>query len=158
MNGNDELVTIATVGKPRGLNGEFHIIQITDIPEQRFVKDNIVTINSTEYVIQNSRVLQGEYCLKLQGIGEPEQVNELKGMEILAQEIEEEGLYYPDQLIGKVVLDKNKVIGTVKEVNIQPFQSQLILDTGTVIPFVDEWIEQVTDDTIMLKHWDTDEN
>ena len=109
------LVTIGTVLKPRGLQGELKIGMTYNHPEI-FNELTEVTLNGKAYVVERGSVQNGFAYLRLTGIDSIEKAEQFRNQEV---KVKESALHLEDneilssELIGFEVVHMGKVVGEV---------------------------------------------
>ena len=136
--GSGDLVLIARIGKPHGLQGEVEIESLS-WDANRFDKLRRILVKSkdgtiSEQFIESVRYVHKGILLKLDGIDDRTAAESLRGGEIFIPESERptlpQGRAYYDQIIGMNVVDDDSgsMIGTVKNVLDMPAGDVFVLD------------------------------
>lgn len=138
-----------------GNKGEIKVFPHTDFPERFFQMEKVRLLSpekeEREFVIESVREHQGNILLKLKGIEEIHQAQELRDSYIIIEETErmplEEDAYYWDDLYGlKVISEEGEVIGRLERVYPGPANDffEVVGKYGRVlIPAIREVIRQV---------------
>ena len=119
----NELLTLASIVRIRGLRGEVVADFYTDFPERFEVLDS-VCLEKPGYLewksLENFWFQKGRIILKFKDINSPESARELVGCEVRIPEGDRYPLpadyYYDSDLAGCRIIEKGSVIGVVKEV------------------------------------------
>ena len=147
-----EYLTIATVLAPWGLRGELKVRIETDFPE-RFERLTRVYLGPEHlpFEFRGFRPHQRHGLFKLQGIDNPEDAGELRGMDVQVPVSEAvplpEGHYYVYQIEGLAVWTvEGEFLGTVHEV-LFPGANAIYLTRGprgeVLIPKIEGVVQQV---------------
>jgi 16S rRNA processing protein RimM len=137
----EELVTVGRVGRPHGLDGSFVVERPSEAPE-RFAKGAIVLVEGERAeVVSSKRVGGGRIAIRLDRAVE-------RGAELTVPRAELPELpddeYYVFELVGLEVVDEGgTVLGHVEEVQPYPANDVLALDTGLMLPLVEDCVRQV---------------
>ncbi|WP_283678188.1 ribosome maturation factor RimM [Lentilactobacillus sp. Marseille-Q4993] len=120
---------IGKIVNTQGLKGEVRVIAITDFPEQRFRKGNVIfakTPTSEKLIkleIDGVRKHKSFILLHFKGYESINDIEFLKPSEIMVDETAlsnedlAEGEYYYHQIIGLTVVDQEgSALGTIKEI------------------------------------------
>lgn len=119
---SDEWMLIGEIAGPFGVHGEIKIDPLTDYPE-RFQTLRHVYVGSArdEYRVDRARLHKRQVLARFAGIETPEQVDGLRGQEVLVPRGEAaklpEGHYYLDDLIGAEVLTTDgRTVGAITDI------------------------------------------
>ncbi len=147
----NELLTLASIVRIRGLRGEVVADFYTDFPE-RFEDLDSVCLEKPGYQewkkLESFWFQKGRIILKFEGINDPESARDLVGCELRINEEDRFDLppdhYYDSDLAGCRIIEKGDVIGVVKEVlKIGGGLSNLVIvaDNGSefMVPMVSEF-------------------
>jgi 16S rRNA processing protein RimM len=153
--GKPDLVTIATIIRPRGNKGEVAAELLTDFPE-RFGRLQQVLLKKEGARDQNLELTshwfhKGRVILKFSGIGDISAAEELRGYDLVVPHEQltplPEGNYYHFELVGCVVKDEaGQAYGVVQEV--QGIGAQILLKVRQeshewLIPFVSAFFVRI---------------
>jgi 16S rRNA processing protein RimM len=136
-----ELVRIGKVGRPHGVDGAFVVEQASDDPRRFEVGTELRVDGEPARVTVSRRVGGGRHAIKLDRTVE-------RGAELAVRRKDlgplPDDSYYVADLLGLDVLDeRGEVIGVVREVHPGPANDALELDTGLLLPLVEECIREV---------------
>lgn len=107
-----ELFNVGKIVNTHGIKGEVKVASITDFPEQRYKKNNILYLEDESHplTIESVRVHKGMYMLKFAEIKDMTQAELLKNKVLKttheSNELSDNEFYYHD-IIGLVVNDKS---------------------------------------------------
>lgn len=136
-----ELVGVGRVGRPHGVDGAFVVEQASE-EEGRFDVGAELLVDGRPVRIEISRqVGSGRRAIKLDRSVE-------RGVELAVRRDAlaplPEDSYYVADLIGLAVLDENDVrVGCVRDVLPGPANDVLELDTGVLLPLVEDCVREV---------------
>lgn len=153
-------VLIGQITGTFGIKGELKVYSESDFVEYRFRKNaKIYLSDNIEYTVSSSRTHKGNVLITINDINDINLVLDKVGMKIYAPSDDEPPLndeeYYIDDLVGlKVINQHDENIGTVKDVIEIPSGYLLEIiddkDNRFLLPFVDEYIIEITDDSIII--------
>jgi 16S rRNA processing protein RimM len=152
---SDTLIALGLIQKPRGLKGELLVKPYQD-SSSTLRAGLSVSIKRADKIIQTKiqyvKISNLKYWIKLEGIDDRNQAEEISGGEIycvqdqLAQPDMDEHFVF--DLIGLVVLDKeNNQIGVVRDLISNPANDILEIETNrgnVLVPFVKEFIKEIS--------------
>lgn len=136
-----ELVRVGRVGRPHGIDGAFVVEEASEDP-QRFAIGAEVRVDGEPARITVSRqVGRRRRAIKLDRPVE-------RGAELSVRREDlaplPDDAFYVSDLIGLQVLDeRGDVVGVVREVHHGPANDALELDTGLLLPLVEDCIREV---------------
>lgn len=135
-----------------GIKGEVRILSDFKYKKLVFEKGNYLYIGDDKLLINSYRVHKGYDMVTFDGINDINEVLKYKGKKVYINrdEFEFPGMLNED-LIGVSVYECDKQIGMVKEIYKNVNQELLVLDNGTMIPFVDEFVKSVSKEKIEVK-------
>lgn len=117
------------IGRPRGVDGDFAVIPLTDFPD-RFLEMSSVFVaqsgNWTEFEIERSELVGGRPVMKLRSIDSPEALADLANCEMAVTRDQlvplDKDQFYVFELIGCGVYDADSgaQIGTIADVQRYP--------------------------------------
>jgi 16S rRNA processing protein RimM len=138
---DEELVAVGRVGRPHGVDGAFVVEQASE-DEARFAVGATVWANGEPAtVVLSRRVGGGRRAVKLDRAVE-------RGAELAVPRVElpppDEGSYYVFQLLGLAVEEEGgRELGRVADVEPGVANDALALDTGLLLPLVEECVLDV---------------
>ena len=141
------MLYIGTLVNTHGIKGEVKIISNFKYKEEVFKKDNTIYINDKKYTINTYRKHQKYDLITLKGYDNINDVLDLKGNKIYInrEEYTFSGILNED-LYGKKVYDKDKYIGTLKEIVDNKKQELLVIENNGktfLVPYVDEFVKEI---------------
>jgi 16S rRNA processing protein RimM len=136
-----ELVRIGRVGRPHGVDGAFVVEDASEDPQRFAVGSELRGEGEPALVTVCRRVGGGRLAIKLDRRVE-------RGAELTVRRNDLAPLppdsYYVADLVGLDVLDEGgEVVGVVRDVHPGPANDALELDTGLLLPLVEECIREV---------------
>jgi 16S rRNA processing protein RimM len=136
-----ELVRIGRVGRPHGVDGAFVVEDASEDPQRFVVGSELRVDGEPARVTVSRRVGGGRLAIKLDRRVE-------RGAELTVRRGDLAPLppdsYYVADLVGLDVLDEGgEVVGVVRDVHPGPANDALELDTGLLLPLVEECIREV---------------
>lgn len=155
-----ELV-VGRVVKSHGIRGELVVEVRTDSPEERFAPGTRLvgrtgrgrTTSDREVTIEAARSHSGRLLVRLDGVGDRDTADALRGMLLLVdsddlEEPEDPDEYHDHQLVGLRVLDTSgAALGEVTEIMHTPAGELLGIrladGTDAMVPFVTELVPEV---------------
>ena len=169
----NKLICIGSIGKPRGLKGEFFLNSFCNPPKNiinytKYIKTNNDIDLKIEYIKENNLKLLS----KIKGVGDVDEIKVHTNTMLYISsnnlpEIKQEEIYWHD-LEGMAVIDhnNNEVLGTVKELNnfgsnecliIQPTDDS-VDDQQRIIPFIkNTFIDSIDKKNRVIKvNWQSD--
>jgi len=150
----DEFVTIAKVIKPQGRKGEVAAVLFTDFPERFESRKRLFALDKQgqrrKIELEQHWFHKGQVVLKFAGVDSISQAEELAGWEIQVPLTErvvlEQGSVYASDLIGCTVFDRDRQIGTVKDVQFGAGEAPLMMVEGAkeyLVPLAGEYVEEI---------------
>lgn len=144
------MLYIGTLVNTHGIKGEVKIISNFKYKEEVFKKDNTIYINDKKYTINTYRKHQKYDLITLKGYDNINDVLDLKGNKIYInkEEYTFSGILNED-LYGKKVYDKDKYIGTLKEIVDNKKQELLVIENNDktfLVPYVNEFVKEIDED------------
>jgi 16S rRNA processing protein RimM len=136
-----ELVRIGRVGRPHGVDGAFVVEEASEDPQRFAVGSQLRVDGEPARVTVSRRVGGGRLAIKLDRRVE-------RGADLTVRRGDLAPLppdsYYVADLVGLDVLDEGgEVVGVVRDVHPGPANDALELDTGLLLPLVEECIREV---------------
>lgn len=138
---DDDLIPVGRVGRPHGLDGAFVVEQASE-DETRFAPGAGLLVDGEPATVALSRrVGGGRRAIRLDRPVERGQVLAVRRADLPPLE---EGTYYHFQLVGLVVEERGgQRLGTVRAVLPGVANDNLELDTGVLVPMVEDAIAAV---------------
>jgi 16S rRNA processing protein RimM len=136
-----ELVRVGRVGRPHGVDGAFVVEDASEDPQRFAVGSELRVDGEPARVTVSRRVGGGRRAIKLD-----RRVD--RGAELSVPRGELAPLppdsYYVSDLVGLDVLDeRGEVVGVVRDIHPGPANDALELDTGLLLPLVEDCIREV---------------
>jgi 16S rRNA processing protein RimM len=139
---NQEWVTVAVLGKPRGNRGELTgFSQVQDPARFDALREVYLFGSGERYTIETTWLHKGVVIFKFAGIDSISDAEPLAGAEVripLSERAElEPGAYFHSDLIGCTVRHKQtgEALGKVSALDESAGSGMLVLEDGTLIPF-----------------------
>jgi 16S rRNA processing protein RimM len=113
---------VAQVLAPHGIRGELKCRIVTDFPQQRFKRGNVVIIDAAEHVVQAGRIQGQIVLLKLADLPDRDAAEALRGKDVVIRREDAvklpKGQFYWHEVIGLTVIDSttNQPLGQVAEI------------------------------------------
>ena len=143
-----------------GIKGELKIYSESDFIEHRYRKGAKIYIDNKEHIVSSFRIHQNLVLITIDEIKDINQVLQYVGKDIYASSNDnpelEEDEYYLDDLIGlKVYNQHNEYLGIVNDFLDLPQGEvmEILTDKNKkiLIPFVDDFIIEITDEEIIIE-------
>jgi 16S rRNA processing protein RimM len=136
-----ELVRVGRVGRPHGVDGAFVVDQASEDPRRFEVGARLLVDGEPATVAVSRRVGGGRRAIKLdRPVARGSELTVPRGD--LAPLPDDS--YYVADLVGLEVLDeRGEVVGVVRSVHPGPANDALELDTGLLLPLVEDCIREV---------------
>jgi 16S rRNA processing protein RimM len=152
--GAEEFVTIAKVTRTQGRKGEVAAILLTDFPERFASRKRLFALDPRGgrrgLQLEDHWFHKGQAVLKFAGVDSISDGETLIGCEIQVPRSERAGLeagaIYVSDLIGCVVSDAGKEIGTIKDVQFGSGEAPLLVIAGDkeyLVPFAAEYTVRI---------------
>ena len=134
-----------------GIKGEVRIISDFKYKEEVFKKDNHLYIGNDKLKIKTYRPHKNYDMVTFEGIDDINDVLKYKGKNVYIkkEDFNFQGILNED-LIGKAVYSEDKLLGNIKEIIKNVNQELIILDNGIMIPYVKEFIKDISKDKIEI--------
>ena len=138
-----EYLNIGKIVNTHGIKGEVRILSSFS-DKSIFKPGNILYINNDALEITSYRVHKNYDMVTFKGINDINEVLKYKGMDVLIKRDDIDNFIiedligydvYTDKLVGKI----DRLIANIKYVI-------LVLDNGSMIPYIDNFIEKVDND------------
>jgi 16S rRNA processing protein RimM len=136
----DDLVPVGRVGRPHGLDGSFFVEDASEEPD-RFAKGVELRVDGEPAVVVASKRAGGRPVIRLD-----RPVARGAALAVPRENLPpaEEGEWYEFELVGlEVVEDGGRKLGRVTAVDPGVANDVLVLDDGTLLPFVDACVRDV---------------
>jgi 16S rRNA processing protein RimM len=138
---SSELVTVGRVGRPHGTDGAFVVEDASDDPRWFEVGATLVVGGRPATVVLSRRVGRGRPAVKLD-------LNVERGADLAVPRAElpppEPGSFYVADLVGLEVAEAGgRRVGVVQSVVPGPANDNLELDSGALVPLVEDAIAQI---------------
>jgi 16S rRNA processing protein RimM len=134
-----ELVPIGRVGRPHGLTGAFLVEHASDDDLRFAVGATLLVDGALARVVESYRA-GNRRALRLDRPGQ-------RGAELAVRRDDlpppEEGAFYVFQLVGLEVVEGERVLGRVRDVLPGAANDNLELDTGLLVPMVEDAIGEI---------------
>ncbi len=139
--GENDVVLVGRVGRPHGVDGAFVVEQASDDPSRFEVGTELLVDGTPTRVVESRQVGGRRRAIKLDRPVE-------RGAELAVRRGDLPPLpddsYYVADLIGMDVLDeRGERVGVVRDVLPGPANDVLELDTGLLLPLVEECVRKV---------------
>jgi 16S rRNA processing protein RimM len=136
-----DLVVVGRVGRPHGLDGAFVVEQASDDPRRFAVGSTLLAGGVRTTVVLSRRVGRGRRAIKLDRPVE-------RGAELAVPRAELPApgpdSYYAADLVGLEALEAGgRRLGVVRDVVPGVANDSLELDTGSLVPFVEDAIVEI---------------
>jgi 16S rRNA processing protein RimM len=137
----DTFVRVGRVGRPHGVDGAFVVEDGSEDPSRFEVGAQLVVDGELSTVVLSRQVGKGRRAIKLDRRAE-------RGAEltVLRDTLPplDSGSYYVADLVGMAVVDEHGAhIGVVRDVVPGPANDAIELDTGVLLPLVEDCVREV---------------
>lgn len=137
----ERLVVVGRVGRPHGVDGSFVVEGASEDPSRFAVGATLLAAGEPARVVSARRVGKGRLAVRLDRPVE-------RGAELAvprdALPPPEEGSYYVADLVGLEVVEEGRGrVGVVANVLSLPANDVLELDTGVLLPLVEDCVREV---------------
>jgi 16S rRNA processing protein RimM len=138
---NEELVAVGRVGRPHGVDGAFVVELASEDPSRFRVGARVLVDGEPATIVLSRRVGGGRRAIKLDRRAG-------RGATLTVPRTElpppEKDSYYVADLVGLAVIDEDGVrVGLVRDVVPGPANDALELDTGALLPLVEDCVREV---------------
>ncbi len=146
-----EKVKIGKIVNTHGIKGELKVKSLTDFPEERFAKGQIVTIRfqnqNIEMEVLKHRYHKGHILVAFKDYEDINLVEKYKGCDLYCDKdpsLLDEGEYYVDDLIGCQVYNYDQYIGDVSDVQLYDHHDILVVQgkQRIMIPYVEAFVKE----------------
>jgi 16S rRNA processing protein RimM len=138
---SEERVVVGRVGRPHGIGGAFVVERPSDDPQRFAVGAKLYAAGEQAEVVESKRVGGGRLAIRLD-----RRVERGTALEVDRSELPEPGedTYYVFELVGLAVVEEGgRELGRVRDVLEYPANDVLELDTGVVLPMVEDCVLNV---------------
>ncbi len=146
------MILLGKLVNTHGIKGEVRILSDFKYKHQVFQKGKHLYIGNDKLTINTYRPHKKYDMVTFDDINDINEVLKYKGQNVY---IDKEEFVFEgplnDDLIGLPVYDNNKLLGNVKDIASNPSQELLVLEDGTMIPMVPEFITDIKSDHINVK-------
>ena len=129
---------LGRIGRPHGIKGEVVVTLHTDRPE-RTTPGAVLRAGDRTLIVASARPHQGRWLVRFEGITDRDAAEELRGATSLGEPLDDpgEGRIWVHDLVGDEVRDvRGNALGRVTGVEANPAHDLLVLDDGTLVPYV----------------------
>jgi 16S rRNA processing protein RimM len=129
---------LGRIGRPHGIKGEVVVTLHTDRPE-RTTPGAVLQAGDRTLIVASARPHQGRWLVRFEGITDRDAAEELRGATLVGQPLDDpgEGRIWIHDLVGDEVRDvQGNTLGRVTGVEANPAHDLLVLDDGTLVPYV----------------------
>lgn len=131
---SDQLLTVGHIAKAHGLQGEV-TVKLTTNREERVAKGAQLHAGDRVLTILSSRPKDTAFLVRFEGVTTREGADELRGLELRAEPIEDPDELWVHELLGLTVVDQDGVErGAVESVESNPASDLLVLNSGALVP------------------------
>jgi 16S rRNA processing protein RimM len=138
------------IGKPFGLNGEVHVVRISDDPDRFEPGAHLIDESGQDLVIETSRAHGNRWLIKFVGIDDRDAAERVRGPVFVSaadvRELEDDE-FWPHDLIGcTVFLASGEEVGVVDRLVPGAAQDLLAVATGAgekLVPMVKDIVVEV---------------
>lgn len=128
------LLEVGRVAKPHGLRGEVIVSLGTDRTE-RLDPGTVLSSDRGDLTVVSSQPHQHRYIVQFEGVHSREAADELRGVVLRAEAIDDPDALFVHELIGTRVVDVDGVeLGVVETIEQNPASNLLVLESGGLIP------------------------
>lgn len=132
---------VGRVGKPHGLGGAFVVEGASDDPERFAVGAKLFVAGEQVRVEESKRAGGGRLVIRLDR--RPERGSALEVPRSSLPPTEEDEYYVADLIGLEVVEEEGRSLGTVRDVSNYAANDVLELDSGLLLPLVEDCVRQV---------------
>lgn len=165
----NDYIEIGKVVNTFGIKGELKVVSESDFVDYRYAvgKTIFLKLRNTikEFKVSSYRVHKGNILITIDKIYDINEVEKYIGADVLADKSDvpplEDGEFYIDDVVGLDAYDETgEKIGTVVDVILIPandlIEIELLNGKKELIPYVDEYILEITEDKIVVKLLEVD--
>jgi 16S rRNA processing protein RimM len=130
------LLEVGRIGRPHGLRGEVVVVLSTD-RDERLAPGARLSSDRGDLVVRTSRRHQDRWIVSFDGRDAREQAEELRGVVLLAEPLDDPGELWVHELVGaEVVTTGGDSLGRCTAVVANPAADLIELDGGGLVPVV----------------------
>lgn len=130
------LLEVGRIGRPHGLRGEVVVVLSTD-REERLAPGARLGTDRGDLVVRAARRHQDRWIVSFEGHADREQVEELRGVALLAEPLDDPGELWVHELVGaEVVTTRGESLGRCTAVVANPAADLIELEGGGLVPVV----------------------
>lgn len=127
-------LVVGTIDRPHGLVGAVVVTLVSDQLE-RVAPGSVLETDEGELTVRTSRPLKHRFVVSFEGVDTLEGAEALRGTELRADPLHQEGTLWVDELIGAAVRTADGTsLGLVAGIESNPASDLLVLDSGVLIP------------------------
>lgn len=165
----NDYIEIGKVVNTFGIKGELKIVSESDFVDYRYAvgKTIYLKLRNTikEVRVSSYRVHKGNILITIDKIYDINEVEKYIGADVLADKLDvpplEDGEFYIDDVVGLDAYDETgEIIGKVVDVILIPandlIEIELLNGKKELIPYVDEYILEITEDKIVVRLLEVD--
>ncbi|MBQ4570253.1 MAG: 16S rRNA processing protein RimM [Bacilli bacterium] len=165
----NDYIEIGKVVNTFGIKGELKIVSESDFVDYRYAvgKTIYLKLRNTikEVRVSSYRVHKGNILITIDKIYDINEVEKYIGADVLADKLDvpplEDGEFYIDDVVGLDAYDETgEKIGKVVDVILIPandlIEIELLNGKKELIPYVDEYILEITEDKIVVRLLEVD--
>ena len=131
------MLEVGRVVKPHGIRGEVAVEAVTNRPEVRFAAGSVLGSDRGPLEVLSGRPHKGRWLVTFAGVDDRNGAEELRGLVLRAEPMEEEGALWVHELIGASVVGVDgRSYGVVESVEANPASDLLVLDGERLVPLV----------------------
>lgn len=143
------LLEIGRIDKPHGIRGEVVVALVTNRLE-RLEPGSRLRTSDGELVVVASRPHQQRFIVAFEGVIDRNAAEALRGVELLAEPIEDPDELWVHELVGKAVVETDgRVRGVIETVQENPAADLLVLDSGALVPL--NFVTTVGDEQVVVE-------
>ena len=164
-----DYILVGKIVNTFGLKGELKISTESDFIKERFGKGSKIYLKLNgkyqEFTISSSRMIKGLPTIVLNDLVDINDVTKYVGLNVYSSTddnpVLDDNEYYIDDLVGlKVLFPDKQQFGIVKDIIILPANDVMEIETldgkKELIPFVDDFVKEVNEDYIVIRHFEVD--
>ncbi len=142
------MLEVCRISRPPGVGGEVVVDPITDQPG-RFVAGASFDSKLGPLVVSACRPFQHRWLVTFDGCASRERADELRGVVLLAEPVDDPDALFVHHLIGCHVIDQDDVDrGVVVSVEANPAADLLVLEDHALVPM--NFVVDVSDGRILV--------
>ncbi len=128
------MLEVARITRPHGVRGDVLVVLTTNRTE-RLLAGALLASEDREFVVRSSRPHKEAWIVEFEGFSDRNAAQEVSGMVLYAEPIDDPDELWVHDLIGAVVLDQhNTCRGVVVSVVENPASDLLELNDGALVP------------------------